>query len=55
MPDDGQKTKLIQLAGRLFPNGRPEVTVDIVPPPLCRSVAEFHVMHASGLIGEAET
>ena len=53
VPDAGQKSKLIQLAERLFPDGRPDVTVDIVPPPLCRSVAELQVMRASGLIGEA--
>jgi hypothetical protein len=29
------------------------VAVEIVPPPLCRSVAELQVMRASGLIGEA--
>ncbi len=52
VPDAGQKAKLIQLAQRLFPNGRPEVTVDIVPPPLCRSVVELQVMRAAGLIGE---
>jgi hypothetical protein len=52
VPDGGQKTKLVQLAGRLFPNGRPEVTVDIVPPPLCRSVVELQVMRAAGLIGD---
>jgi len=52
VPDAGQKTKLIQLAGRLFPNGQPEVSVDIVPPPLCRSVVELQVMRAAGLIGE---
>jgi hypothetical protein len=52
VPDAKEKTKLVQLAERLFPDGRPEVTVDIVPPPLCRSVAELQVMRASGLIGE---
>jgi hypothetical protein len=52
VPDAEQKTKLIQLAERLFPNGRPEVTVDVVPPPLCRSVAGLQVMRVAGLIGE---
>lgn len=52
VPDAGQKTKLIQLAGRLFPNGRPEVTVDIVPPPLCRSMVDLQGMRVAGLIGE---
>jgi hypothetical protein len=52
VPDAGQKTKLIQLAQRLFPNGQPEVTVDIVPPPLCRSLGELQLMRVAGLIGE---
>jgi hypothetical protein len=52
VPDPGQKTKLIQLAERLYPGGRPEMTVDIVPPPLCRSVAELQVMRVAGLIRE---
>jgi hypothetical protein len=52
VPDAGQKTKLIQLAERLFPNSRPEVTIDIVPPPVCRSVAELQLMRVAGLIGE---
>jgi hypothetical protein len=51
-PDAGQKTKLIQLAERLFPDERPEVTVEIVPPPLCHSLAELQVMRVAGLIGE---
>jgi len=52
VPDAGQKTKLIQLAERLFPDGRPEVTVEIVPPPLCRSLVDLQVMRLAGLIGE---
>ena len=52
VPDAGKKARLIQLAERLFPNGRPEVTVDIVPPPLCRSLADLQVMRVAGLIGE---
>jgi hypothetical protein len=54
VPDAAQKTKLVQLAARLFPNGQPDVAVEIVPPPLCRSLAELHAMHAVGLIAEGE-
>ena len=53
VPNAGEKAKLVELAERLFPDVRPEVTVDIVPPPLCRSVAALSVMRASGLVGEA--
>jgi hypothetical protein len=52
VPDAVQKTKLIQLAERLFPNEQAEVTVDIVAPPLCRSVAELQAMRNAGLVGE---
>jgi hypothetical protein len=50
--DARQKTKLIELAERLFPNERPEVAVDIVKPPLCRSMVELRDMRAAGLISE---
>ena len=52
VPDTRQKTKLIELAERLFPSERAEVTVDIVKPPLCRSMVELRDMRAAGLIGE---
>ena len=52
VPDAAQKAKLVQLAARLFPNGQPDVAVEIVPPPLCRSLAELHAMRAVGLIAE---
>jgi hypothetical protein len=54
VPDAAQKAKLVQLAARLFPNGQPDVAVEIVPPPLCRSLAEFHSVRAMGLIGDGE-
>jgi hypothetical protein len=52
VPDTGQKTKLVQLAERLFPNEQAEVTVDVVPPPLCRSMIELQAMRAAGIFGE---
>ena len=54
VPDAAQKAKLVQLAAHLFPNGQPDVAVEIVPPPLCHSLAEFQAMRAMGLIGEGE-
>ena len=52
VPDAGQKTRLIQLAERLFPDERAEVTVDVVPPPLCRTLVELQGMRSAGLFGE---
>jgi hypothetical protein len=52
VPDAGQKTRVIQLAERLFPDERAEVTVDVVPPPLCRTLAELQAMRTAGLLGE---
>jgi hypothetical protein len=52
VPDLEQKTRLVQLLARLFPDKRPTVNVDIVPPPLCHSLAEFHAMAIAGLIKE---
>jgi hypothetical protein len=54
VPDAAQKAKLVQLAARLFPNGQPDLAVEIVPPPLCHSLAEFRAMRAMGLIGDGE-
>jgi hypothetical protein len=52
VPSAEQRAKLIELAGRLFPDTRPEINVDIVPPPLCRSLADLDAMLASGLVAE---
>ena len=50
--DAGQKARLIQLAERLFPDERAEVTVDVVPPPLCRTLVELQGMRSAGLFGD---
>jgi hypothetical protein len=52
VPNADERAKLVELAERLFPDARPEVAVDTVPPPLCRSVAALSVMRASGLVAE---
>jgi len=52
VPNTDEKAKLIEVFERLFPDMRPEVAVDIVPPPLCRSVAALSDMRASGLVAE---
>lgn len=52
VPDDQQKAKIVQLAARLFPNGRPEITVEIVPPPLCRMLAALNAIRLSGQLSD---
>src|SRR5215471_16793372 len=52
VPNADEKTNVIKLFERLFPDMRLEVAVDIVPPPLCRSVAALSDMSASGLVAE---
>src|SRR5262249_9759057 len=49
--DAGQKAKLVELLARLFPNVQSDLAVEIVRPPLCRSLAEFEAMRRAGLIG----
>lgn len=52
VPDESEKTKLIKLASNLLPELRPEVHVEIMPPPLCRSLLEIESMRAVGLASE---
>ena len=52
VPNADEKAKLMERFERLFPDMRPEVAVDIVPPPLCRSLAALSDMRASGLVAE---
>jgi hypothetical protein len=52
VPNTEQRAKLVQVAGRLFPNIHLDVNVDIVPPPLCRSLAELNLLRVTGLAGE---
>jgi hypothetical protein len=50
VPDNGQRARLVQVAGRYFPNTQPDLSVDVVPPPLCHSLAEFNAMRLTGLV-----
>jgi hypothetical protein len=52
VPDADQKARLGQLVRRFFPDGRSEIIVDIVPPPLCRTLAELNIMRLTGLLVE---
>ena len=54
VPDAEQKAKLLQLAAQYFPAGRNEITVDIVPPPVCRSLVALGLMKSAGKTGERE-
>ncbi|MBV9966730.1 MAG: SEL1-like repeat protein [Alphaproteobacteria bacterium] len=53
VPNEDQRAKLMQVAARLFPDNRPEINVEIVPPPLCQALAELHGMRLAGLITES--
>lgn len=50
VPNEDQRAKLMQVAARLFPDNRPEINVEIVPPPLCQVMAELHGMRLAGLV-----
>jgi hypothetical protein len=52
VPSEDQRAKVMQAAARLFPDSRPELNLEIVPPPLCQVLAELHAMHAAGLVTE---
>ena len=53
VPNEDQRAKLMQVAARLFPDSRPEINVEIVPPPLCQALAELHGMRLAGLVTES--
>lgn len=52
VPDDQQKAKIPQIATRIFPTGHPEIAVEVVPPPLCRSLAALNAIRLSGLLSD---
>ena len=52
VPGLDQKEKIVQAAARWFPDRRPEVSVEIVPPPLCRVLTEFDSIRAAGLVAD---
>jgi serine/threonine protein kinase len=52
VPDLEDQAKLLAIAARLPSDARPEIHVEIVPPPLCRSVLEFDALRTEGLVAE---
>jgi len=52
VPNAEQRAKLVQLAQRFFPNSPPEIKVDVIPPPLCQSLANINAMRLAGLISD---
>jgi hypothetical protein len=50
VPDAAARAKLLELAGVLMPRMRPELRVDVLPPPLCRSLAALNAMRDAGLV-----
>jgi hypothetical protein len=51
VPDAEQKAKLLQLAAQYFSAGRNEIAVDIVPPPVCRSLVALDPLRPSSGTG----
>lgn len=54
IPDADAKMWLASIAQRYFPNSQPQIDVDIVPPPVCRSLAELGSMRRDGLLSEGD-
>jgi hypothetical protein len=52
VPDEGQRARLLQIAERVPAAGRPEISVQVVPPPLCRSLVSFDKMQGSGAVAQ---
>ena len=52
VPDEGEKAKLIQIAGKLLPEVRPDIQDEIMPPPLCRSLVGVHSVRAASLASD---
>jgi hypothetical protein len=52
VPSPEEQTKLVQVATRLSGSTKPEVNVEIVPPPLCRALIEFDGMRLLGLASD---
>ena len=52
VPDEGERAKLLRISNSITAESRPEVHVNIVPPPLCRSLLEFNAMRTSSLTAD---
>jgi hypothetical protein len=52
VPDEQQKVKVVQIVARLFPNAHPEITLEIVPPPLCHSLVALNAIRLAGLLAD---
>jgi eukaryotic-like serine/threonine-protein kinase len=54
IPDPDEKAWLSAIAQRYFPDTQPQIEVDIVPAPLCRSLGELATMRRFGLLSERD-
>lgn len=50
--DEEEHAKLVEIANRLAAGGHADLQIAIMPPPLCRSLAEFDSMRSDGLVSE---
>jgi hypothetical protein len=54
VPSADQQEKIIQAVTRRFPDSRPAVDVEIVPPPLCRVLHELEGVRSAGFLADGE-
>jgi hypothetical protein len=54
IPDADAKAWLAAIAERYFPKSHPQINVDIVPPPLCLSLAELSAIRRTGLLSDGD-
>ena len=52
VPGAEQRTKLVRITAQLLPTHRPQIRVDIVPPPICRPLSELAALRRSGALAE---
>jgi hypothetical protein len=50
VPNAEQQGKVAKLVNELFPSNRPDVKIEIVTEPLCRSLVELEALHRSNLL-----
>jgi eukaryotic-like serine/threonine-protein kinase len=49
LPDAAQRSEVVRLAAQQFPNSQPQLQLEVVPPPICRSLAELDALRRAGV------
>jgi class 3 adenylate cyclase len=53
VPNDAERTRLVELASRLAPSGQLGIDIAVAPPPLCRSLLAFDRISPVGAVSDA--